>query len=88
MEKCFPYVNKYARSVMDLVTLYVRFLLVFLPLRLQSHLVLSISIYVYTFYLTNYSQVSVAFIVFDAILWNNKTRDMTPFEIMTTFEGT
>ena len=24
MEKCFPYVNKYARSVMDLVTLYVR----------------------------------------------------------------
>ena len=27
MEKCFPYVNKYARSVMDLVTLYVRFYL-------------------------------------------------------------
>ena len=23
MEKCFPYANKYAKSVMDLITLYV-----------------------------------------------------------------
>ena len=42
---------------------------------------------IHPYVFTNCSQVSVAFIVFDAILWNNKTRDMTPFEIMTTFEG-
>ena len=31
MEKCFPYVNKYARSAMDLATLYV-------SITLMSHL--------------------------------------------------
>ena len=32
-------------------------------------------------------QLLVALVTFDAILWSNKTRNLTPFEIMTTLEG-
>ena len=34
-----------------------------------------------------FPQISVTIIIVDSILWNSKTQKMTPFEVMTTFEG-
>ena len=99
MEKFFPYVNEYARSAIDLVTIYV-------SLKIMScskqpicfHILGSRKCqflrkpfeevwYVSFLILKMFSQISVTIIIVDSILWNSKTQKMTPFEVMTTFEG-
>ena len=74
-QKCFPYVNEWARSVLALTTLYVSN---------QRHFV----IYICKSDFNKFQfQFGMIFIFIDAYIWHTFTKDMKPEEFWTTFKG-
>ena len=76
VNKCLPYVNEWARSVLSLTTLYVSKLRHFIIRILQVF-------FSYKFQF----QFGMIFIFVDAFIWHTFTKDMKPEEFWTTFKG-